>query len=201
MLRIVFGSLTPSLAIKGTKRLNQKLTNELLLMQKEDQRVLKELIDSGGLGTTKYHPRMKSVHEKNNARIKDIISEYGWPGFSMAGKKGSEAAWLIVQHAVLDTEFMDKCLPLLKEATIQGEAEGWCLAYLQDRVLTMSGKPQIYGTQHDIDENGIAYPLPIEKPERVEALRKEVGLDPLSDATKRIQERHNTTIANRGKNG
>ena len=181
--------------------MNQKLTIELLSRQEEDQRVLKELIDSGELDTTEYHPRMKAVHEKNNARIKDIISEYGWPGFSIAGKEGSEAVWLIVQHAVLDTKFMDKCLALLKEATIQGEAEGWCLAYLQDRVLTMSGKPQIYGTQHDIDKNGIAYPLPIEKPERVEALRKEVGLDPLSDATKRIQERHNTTIANRGKNG
>ncbi len=75
------------------------------------------------------------------------------------------------------------------------------MAYLQDRVLTMSGKPQIYGTQHDIDENGTAYPLPIEEPEMVETLRKEVGLEPLSEATKRIQERHNTIVANRGKNG
>ncbi len=96
---------------------------------------------------------------------------------------------------------MDKCLPLLKEAILQGEAEGWCLAYLQDRVLTMSGKPQIYGTQHNIDENGIAYPLPIEGPEKVEKLRKEVGLAPLSNATKRIQESHNTTVSNREKNG
>ncbi|SBS38881.1 hypothetical protein MSP8887_03533 [Marinomonas spartinae] len=55
-------------------------------------------------------------------------------------------------------------------------------------------------TQHDIDENGIAYPLPIEEPENVETLRKEVGLESLSDATRRIQERHNTTVANRRKN-
>ena len=182
-------------------RLNQKLRNELLSMQEEDQRILQELIDSGELGTTEYHPRMKAVHEKNNARIKEIISEYEWPGFSIVGKEGSKPAWLIVQHAVLDTEFMDKCLPLLKEAILQGEAEGWCLAYLQDRVLTMSGKPQIYGTQHNIDENGIAYPLPIEDPEKVEKLRKEVGLAPLSNATKRIQESHNTTVSNREKNG
>lgn len=179
------GRSCETLAIKGIIGLNQQLRNELLSMQEEDQRVLQELIDSGELGATEYHPRMKAIHEKNNARIKKIISEYGWPGFSMVGKKGSKAAWLIVQHAVLDTEFMDKCLPLLKETIIQGEAEGWCLAYLQDRGLTMSGKPQIYGTQHDIDENGIAYPLPIEDPEKVEALRKEVGLDSLSDATKR----------------
>ena len=167
--------------------MNHELRNELLAMQEEDQQVLQELIDSGELGTVDYHPRIKVVHEKNNARIKDIISQYGWPSLSTVGKEGSKAAWLIVQHAVLDTAFMEKCLQLLKDAINQGEAEGWCLAYLQDRVLTMSGKPQIYGTQHDIDENGIAYPLPIAEPKKVEALRKEVGIESLSDATKRIQ--------------
>lgn len=176
---------------------NQQLRAELLSMQEEDQRVLQSLIGSGELGTTEYHPEMKAIHEKNNTRIKEIINKYGWTGFSRVGKEGSKAAWLIVQHAVLDTNFMDKCLPLLKEAIDQGEAEGWCFAYLQDRVLTMADKPQIYGTQHDIDANGIAYPLPIEEPEQVEILRKGVGLDSLSDATKRIQEQHNTTVANR----
>lgn len=175
--------------------MNRQLKNELQSMHQEDQQVLQELIDNGELGTNDYHPKMKAVHEKNNARIKEIINQYGWPGFSLVGKEGSMAAWLVVQHAVLDTDFMEKCLPLLQDAINQGEAEGWCLAYLQDRVLTMSGSPQIYGTQHDIDENGIAYPLPIEDLEKVETLRKEVGLEPLSDATKRIQERHNKTVA------
>lgn len=74
------------------------------------------------------------------------------------------------------------------------------MAYLQDRVLTISGKPQIYGTQHDIDKNGMAFPLPIEDPQQVEVLRQELGLEPLSDATRRIQERYDSTVANR-KNG
>jgi len=177
--------------------LNQQLQNELLSMQEEDQRVLQELIDCGELGETEYHPRMKAIHEKNNARIKEVISMHGWPGFSIVGKEGSEAAWLIVQHAVLDTIFMEECLQLLKAAVNNGEAEGWCFAYLQDRVLTMSGKHQIYGTQHDINEHGIAYPLSIEEPEKVEELRKELGIEPLSIATKRIQERYNTNLSNR----
>jgi len=42
--------------------------------------------------------------------------------------------------------------------------------------------------------------LPIEDLEKVETLRKEVGLEPLSDATRRIQERHNITVANRREN-
>jgi len=90
---------------------------------------------------------------------------------------------------------------LLQEAVQQGEAEGWCLAYLQDRVLTQSGKLQLYGTQHDIDENGIAFPLPMQEPENVDVLRQEVGLDTLSEATKRIQERENALRRNRSFNG
>jgi len=96
---------------------------------------------------------------------------------------------------------MNECLTLLREAVHQGEAEGWCFAYLQDRVLTMSGKPQIYGTQHDTDENGIAFPLPIKEPEKVDILRQEVGLEPLSEATERIQGRQNAIRGNREKNG
>ena len=181
--------------------MNNDLKNELLSMQEEDQHVLQELIDNGELGTTEYHPRIKAIHEKNNARIKEIINGHGWPRISTVGKKGSEAAWLIVQHAVLDTKFMNECLILLQEAVQQGEAEGWCLAYLQDRVLTQSGKLQLYGTQHDIDENGIAFPLPMQEPENVDVLRQEVGLDTLSEATKRIQERENALRRNRSFNG
>ena len=79
----------------------------------------------------------------------------------------------------------------------QGEAESWCFAYLQDRVLTMSGKLQIYGAQHNTDNNGIVSPFPIKEPEKVEELRKEIGLEPLSEVTKQLQERHNETISNR----
>lgn len=178
--------------------MNGPLRNELLSMEAEDQRVLKELVERGELGGPQtYHPRMKAVHEKNNARIKAIIREYGWPGFSMVGKEGSKAAWLIVQHAVLDTDFMEEALILLSRAVANNEAEGWCLAYLQDRVLTMVGQPQIYGTQHDVDVNGVAYALPIANPDRVDVLRREVGLEPLREATKRIQARHNAASGKR----
>jgi len=103
--------------------LDKQLQNELQSMQEKDQRVLQELIDCGELSETEYHPRMKAIHEKNNARIKEIISTHGWPGFSIVGKEGSEAAWLIVQHAVLDTAFMEECLPLLKTAVADRHGE------------------------------------------------------------------------------
>lgn len=165
-------------------------------MQHEDQKILQELIDSGQLGAVEYHPRIKEVHERNNARIQQIISQEGWPGTSLVGREAAEAAWLIVQHAVLDTVFMESCLELLRKAVKQGEAEASHFAYLQDRVLTMSGRPQIYGTQHDVDENGIAFPLPIDNPVDVDNLRREIGLGTLAEATARIQERVNAIRRN-----
>ena len=77
---------------------------------------------------------------------------------------------------------MNRCLELLQDAINKNDAERWCFAYLKDRTLTMKGKPQIYGTQFDM-ENGKVVPFPIEKIDIVDELRKELGLDSLVDAT------------------
>lgn len=179
--------------------MKRELRDELIAMAKEDQQVLSELAESGELGTVEYHPRMKAVHEKNNQRIKEIINIHGWPYINLVGDKASEAAWLIAQHAVLDSTFMGQCLPLLSEAVKKGEAKGWCYAYLQDRVLTSQDKPQIYGTQHDFNEMGMAYPLPIKDPKEVHKLRKKIGLVPLEEATERIQKKQDAIKKNREK--
>lgn len=171
------------------RKMNESLKKELLAMVKEDQDTLRELQDSGELGTVEYHPKIKAVHKRNNKRIKEIVSEHGWPGIDMVGKEGAEAAWLITQHAVLDTHFMESCVPLLKEAVKKQQAAGHHLAFLQDRVLTMSGQQQIYGTQFDIDEDGKVFPMPIKDPDNVDILRQKVGLESLLERTKFMQER------------
>lgn len=177
--------------------MNNDLCEELASMQKADERLMRELMESGELKEDEYHPRIMRLHECNIARIKEIIAEYGWPGKSLVGQEGAKAAWLIVQHSTLEPAFMQRALLLLKEAVAEGEVEGWCLAYLQDRTLTMAGKPQVYGTQHDFDENGVAYPLPIAEPDKVDILREEIGMEPLAQATKRIQEAYQPMIDNR----
>lgn len=158
------------------------LRESLLSMLKEEQTLLQKLIDSGELKDDIYHPKMKTLHDKNNLCIKHIIDKFGWPTISLVGEEASKAAWLIVQHAILDEQFMNRCLELLQDAINNNDAERWCFAYLKDRTLTMKGKPQIYGTQFDM-ENGKVVPFPIEKIDIVDELRKELGLDSLVDAT------------------
>ncbi len=108
---------------------------------------------------------------------------------SLVGEDASKAAWLIVQHAILDEEFMNRYLELLQNAVNNNDAEGWCFAYLKDRTLTMKGKPQIYGSQFDM-QDGKVVPFPIENPDIVDELRKELGLDTVAEAAQRIQERY-----------
>jgi len=71
---------------------------------------------------------------KNTERARTILHAGGWPRISDVGEDGSDAMWLIVQHSVLEPEFMAACIPILEPLVHQGEANGWQLAFLQDRV-------------------------------------------------------------------
>jgi hypothetical protein len=80
---------------------------------------------------------------------------------------------------------MRQGLGLLQQAVAAGEALPAEVAMLEDRVRTLSGLPQRYGTQFDWDGYGVMNPKPIEDPDGVDARRRAVGLNPL---TERIQE-------------
>lgn len=166
--------------------MNEELRAELIQMAKEDQETRDELLRSGNLPKHGYAKEMKRIHERNNARMREIIEQYGWPGQSLVGEDGCEAAWLIVQHAVLEPLFQRQCLPLLEQAVAAGEAPGWQLAYLTDRVLMHEGKEQIYGTQYLPVEGGKSVLYKTADAENVDARRQAVGLASLEENTKRI---------------
>lgn len=155
-------------------------------MAREDSETRDELLRDGRLPKYGYAEEMRRIHERNNARMRELVGRYGWPGHSLVGEDGCEAAWLIVQHAVLDPDFQRQCLPLLEQATAVGEAPRWQLAYLTDRVLMCEGREQVYGTQYLPGEDGKSVPYKIADPENVDARRRAVGLCPLAENTKRI---------------
>jgi hypothetical protein len=159
--------------------LNHQLSEELLAMAGNDRRVRHELETAGELGDG-YHPRMRAVHQANSARLREIIAEHGWPGRSLVGEDGAEAAWFIVQHSIGEPEFMRSAVALLEQSAAQRESPVWHLAYLTDRIAFYEGRPQRYGTQWDVDDDGTHVIWELESPERVDELRQEVGLPPLS---------------------
>jgi Family of unknown function (DUF6624) len=172
--------------------LDETLRQELLTMIAEDERVRAELAADGSLYQG-YHPRMAEMHQRNAARMADLIARHGWLGRSMVGDDGAAAAWRIVQHAIGDPDLQRAALPLLRVAIAQNEAEPWWAAMLEDRICLFEGRPQIYGTQFDWAEDGQIGPYPpVDDPDNVDARRAAVGLEPLAEKVSQMR----TAMAN-----
>ena len=169
------------------KKLNEPLRREILAMAANDLSVREALIADGSLGKG-YHPRMEAVHKSNAARLATLLDQYGWPGKTIVGDDGAEAAWLIVQHAIGNPSFMRRSLSLLQQAGARGEAPLWHAAMLEDRIRMYEGKPQIYGSQFQPDENGRMAPYQIENPEEVNVRRHAVGLNSLEERAVELRE-------------
>lgn len=164
--------------------MDDQLRDELVALAAADLRLRDELAADGSLFEG-YHPAMEAVHGRNAARLREIIAERGWPGTSLAGADGAEAAWLIVQHAIGEPDFLRSCLRLLREAAERGEAPAWQVAMLEDRIRMFEGKPQRFGTQLEPDATGQLRPYWTEDPERLDARRASVGLEPIAERLER----------------
>jgi uncharacterized protein len=162
------------------------LRAELLRMVKEDQEARKEAIKASA-DDSPAHRKMVEIDRRNTARMKEIIEKYGWPGNSLVGEEGAHAAWLLVQHADRERAFQKRCLTLLEGAVKEREAAPVDLAYLTDRVRVAENKKQVYGTQFRQVE-GKLEPYPIEDEKNVDRRRKELGLPPLAEYRRVIEE-------------
>ncbi|HEY4606652.1 MAG TPA: DUF6624 domain-containing protein [Acidimicrobiia bacterium] len=162
-------------------RPNRELRQELLTMLAEDQAVRTGVAPPGDDRTAdELFAEWDSVDSSNSARMGEILDEFGWPGWSMVGEDGAEAAWVLIQHADLQPDLQKRGLALLEAAVAADDASRGDLAYLTDRVLVAEGKPQIYGTQVSIDADGAITPrTPIEDEANVDARRAEAGLGAL----------------------
>lgn len=125
---------------------NLTLRRELLEMARVDQDVRNTLIQEGaGTPDPEVESKMAAVDSRNTVRIQEIVDQYRWPGPELVGKDGTEAAFLILQHASYDVQ--KALFPLVEGAYQQGILSGQNYAFLLDRLLVREGKPQVYGTQ------------------------------------------------------
>ena len=118
----------------------------------------------------------------HNARMAEILDQFGWPGWRLVGGDGAFAAWVLIQHADLDLPLQKRGLELMQAAVDAAKADPSDLAYLIDRVRVAEGEPQIYGTQWGSDANGEPEPrTPIEDEAMVDLRRAAVGLGTIED--------------------
>jgi len=123
---------------------------------------------------------MREADGENLPWLKQVIAEHGWPGASLVGTDGAQAAWLLTQHADADPAFQRQCLDLLTAAVESGEATSRELAYLTDRVLLHEGGQQVYGTQV-AGRGGRWVSRNLRDPDGVDERRAAAGLGPLAE--------------------
>lgn len=161
---------------------NEKVRSELKEIQRKDQGIRLLYINTKNDSLkTAIHDYMKAVDKNCAEKICSILDKYGWSGSGEIGSEANETLFLGIQH-VDDLMVQEKYLPMLKDAVQSGKAEGWHLAFLTDRILMNQGKKQRYGTQKIVSNDPTkTYIIPLEYPDNIDDLRKELGLPPLSE--------------------
>jgi hypothetical protein len=127
---------------------------------------------------------IRSVDAKNQAALKSIISKYGWPTVSLAGKDGAHAAWLLAQHADQDPKFQERVLELMRATG--DDVEQRDIAYLTDRVMVKKQGKQFYGSQFFKDQKGNLVPRPIVNIKGLDERRKRMGLEPFRNYKRKL---------------
>ncbi|MDQ3181044.1 MAG: hypothetical protein M3Q33_11045 [Acidobacteriota bacterium] len=87
-------------------------------------------------------------------------------------------------------------MPFIKRAAKRGELPMQDYALLFDRVLVSDGKPQIYGTQAKLENGRIIFFL-INDAAKVDKRRKKIGLPPLAEYLKELEEIYRLPTTNK----
>lgn len=124
-----------------------------------------------------------NIDRENLVRVVSLIEKCGMPTLNEVDQQQMSAIWLVFQHA--DNYHRKKYLPQLKKSAQNGDLRKSQIALMEDRILMMDGKPQIYGSQISQDrKNGGWKIYDLQNPETVDKRRAEIGMQPLSEYVK-----------------
>lgn len=178
--------------IKEKIEFNQELANELKKMAEIDQ--IAAYIPQGEykkMTDIQWNSYKDSVFTTHEMRLKQIFKQYGFVGFDLAGKEGSQNFWLMIQHSDHNPDFQKEVLEKMKIEVDKGNAKPSNYGLLVDRVMLNIGKQQVYGTQVDYNmETGQAFPRNLKDSSEVNKKRKSIGLEPIEEYLNGMSEMH-----------
>ena len=155
----------------------QDFANELLERGKRDQDVRMRMDYTDDSPDNPVLKEMLKVDRDNTDWLRSHVEQFGFPGISTVGEEGAASAWAIAQHSP-DDDFRATALQHMEANPKDHRAD--LRAIMTDRVLRDQGKPQLYGTQYET-KDGKNVPFPIQDPDKVDELRKSMGMGPLKD--------------------
>jgi hypothetical protein len=124
--------------------------------------------------------------------LKDRVARFGWPTPAQASDAAARAAWLILQHSP-DTAWQADMLPELERLASSGTLPPDDVAMLSDRVQVRRGAPQRYATQFTMVD-GRLLPEPVSDTAGLDARRAAVGLPPMAEYVRRMQEQFQVPV-------
>jgi hypothetical protein len=140
--------------------------------------------------------RVKAAVHENAQWLREIIAQYGWPGRSLVSEDGVDAAWLILQHCgsgvpTVGTPellaFQRRCLPILEQAVLDGEAHPRHLAHVADNLHERASEPAEFAvlpSAYSVVDGQPAFTRPIDV-SAVDRRRTEIGLSPIAEDLRR----------------
>lgn len=171
-------------------KIDSVLYQKIAIMFKQDQKWRIEYANLSKPGGSAYNEKTinsnwLSTDSSNLAEAKRIIKNFGYPGYTLAGKGGSNMFWAIIQHSDEDVKFQQQVLALMDKEVKRHNASGENYAYLKDRILINLGQRQLYGTQTSVDLKTRKHTaFPVQDQRNLESRRKSVGLKPLKEYLK-----------------
>ncbi len=162
---------------------NQKLVDELSKM-----RVIDQLAASNAYAPESYSYLTQeewrsfkdSIYSTHQKRLDEIFEKFGFPGYDLVGKQGSNDFWLMTQHSDHNPEFQKEVLEKMKIKVDNRNANASNYGLLVDRVKINTGQKQVYGTQVAYNFKICqAYPKNLADSATVNKRRKSIGLEPI----------------------
>ena len=157
-------------------------------MVQNDQAVRHALDDARKQGDAQGIERaerdMAKVDEQNQTQVKQWLAARGFPRAADVGFEGVGAVWLLLQHA---PEVMEPYMADLRAAVAACELQRANLALSEDRIDMTHDRPQRYGSQLQRDASGKLVLYKLLNPEKVDAWRAEMDLEPLAAYLRRFE--------------
>ncbi|GAB3821725.1 DUF6624 domain-containing protein [Kribbella italica] len=144
-----------------------------------------------GSAPTPVRRVLEVVHD-NVQWLRGVVETRGWPGKSLVGEDGVDAAWLLLQHAGSgvpsigtpeNLRFQASCLPLLRASVDTGESHPRHLAHVADNLRQRAGEKPVYAAFATafVTDNDELVLRPDLEAAAIDAERREIGLQALVD--------------------
>ncbi len=179
--------LEPCLNTPNEQVENKTLQMEIIMMFVEDQaargNLMNDIISKYNLDTAQItNGNGVSVDARNRDRLKEIISEFGFPNRRLIGREAMNGVFIMIQHSDGDKEWQKSQLENIEMAVKNGDLDGQSYAYLFDRIKINSGEKQRYGTQFSkVDPlNKIVELADTEDLKNLDNRRREIGMMPIN---------------------